>query len=159
MIVLNFPLKKSDELFLYADFDDLTVQFGRAEIQQLMSMHEDAEKTVNSALLNATDKINSYLSTRYHTPVGSSNILTVMACNITRYCLWTQNPINEVKTRYDDDLKFLEDVSNGKANLVGAKLLNASELAIQKPKRASPKGTSHKGQIFGDDVFDKMPKV
>lgn len=158
MIVLNFPLKKSNEFFLYADFNDLVGRFGESEISQLMSMHADGEKAVNHALLDATNQINSYLSTRYHTPIDNS-MLTVVACNIARYRLWTQSPIDEVETRYKDDLNFLKDLANGKANLVGAKLLNARELATQKPKRASPKGTSHKGQIFGDDVFDRMPRV
>lgn len=158
MIVLNFPLKKSDELFLYADFDDLTERFGESEINQLMTMHKDGEKAVNHALLDATNQINSYLSTRYQTPIDNG-MLTVVACNISRYRLWTQNPIDEVETRYKDDLNFLKDLANGKANLVGAKLLNASELASQKPKRATPKGFSHKGDIFGDDMFAKMPKV
>lgn len=139
----------------YATEAQLIARFGQGEVAQLKSMHSDGELAVYNALADATNQINSYLSVRYHTPVNSE-YLTVIACNIARYRLWIFDPIDEVETRYKEDIAYLKDVANGKANLVGAKLLTADELASLSVKRATPQGNSYKGQIFGDDVFDRM---
>ena len=68
-------------------------------------------------------------------------------------------PTDEVESRYKEALKWLQDVGAGKANVTFAEPLSATEQQSTYVKPAVPIGSSYHGQIFGDDVFAKMPGI
>lgn len=41
--------------------------------------------------------------------------------DIARYYLWNDNPSEEIRTRYEDSVKFFESVSTGKVKFIGSK--------------------------------------
>lgn len=65
----------------------------------------------------------------------------------------------EPEDRYKEEIAWLKDVSAGKANVTFAEPLTADEQSKTYVKPAVPIGSSYPGQIFGDDVFAKMPNV
>lgn len=72
------------------------------------------------ALTRASNVIDGYLVGRYKTPwPDSPGILVGYCCDIARYQLATdyRRLSDEIKLRYDDAIKFLTKVSEGKINL------------------------------------------
>lgn len=145
---------------MYANRDDLVGRFGELAISELEAMHgQDGLLATNNALSDATEKMNSYLSTRYKTPLNKTEHLKLVCCNIARYLLYMNDATNEVEARYTDDIKWLQHVAAGKANITFAEPLTATESASAYIKPAIAIGDSYKGQVFGDDVFDQMPSI
>ena len=60
---------------MYATHDDLISRFGALAIAELESMHNDGSLAVNNALSDASEKMNSYLSIRYQTPLNKTEHL------------------------------------------------------------------------------------
>ncbi|UYZ69969.1 DUF1320 domain-containing protein [Moraxella bovis] len=143
---------------MYATKDDMITRFGIRQINELESMHHDGELSTDKALIDATHQINSYLSVRYITPVVGSEFLTVIACNIARYRLYMNDSDGEVQKRYDEAIAWLKDVANGKANVTYATPLTAQEIQKTTVRPVAPVGASHKGGVFGDNVFAKLPR-
>ena len=56
---------------MYATHDDLISRFGALAIAELESMHNDGLLAVTNALSDASEKMNSYLSIRYQTPLNT----------------------------------------------------------------------------------------
>lgn len=72
------------------------------------------------ALERASNVIDGYLVGRYKTPwPDSPGILIGYCCDITRYQLASdyRQVSEEIRMRYDDAVKFLQKVSEGKINL------------------------------------------
>lgn len=143
---------------MYATYDDMVTRFGRRQINELESMHDDGELSVQKALADASEQMNSYLSVRYITPVTGSEYLTIVACNIARYRLYMNDSTGEVKERYDEAIAWLKDVASGRANITFATPLTADEQEAVKVAPAPVVGVSHKGGVFGNDVFGKLPR-
>lgn len=79
----------------------------------------DREK-LELALVRASNVIDGYLVGRYKTPWSDSpGILVGYCCDIARYQLTSdyRQLSEEIKLRYDDAIKFLTKVSEGKINL------------------------------------------
>jgi phage gp36-like protein len=144
---------------MYATHDDLISRFGALAIAELESMHNDGLLAVTNALSDASEKMNSYLSIRYQTPLNKTEHLKLVCCNIARYLLYMNDATGEPEDRYKEALKWLQDVGAGKANVTFAEPLSATEQQSTYVKPAVPIGSSYPGQIFGDDVFAKMPNV
>lgn len=144
---------------MYATHNDLVNRFGALAIGELESMHNDGSLAVNNALSDATEKMNSYLSIRYNTPLTKTEHLKLVCCNIARYLLYMNDATDEVEKRYTEDIKWLQQVAAGKANITFAELLTADERQSTYIKPAVPVGNSYAGQVFGDDVFATMPRI
>ena len=144
---------------MYATRDDLVGRFTEMSISQLESMHIDGLLATNNALSDAAETMNSYLSVRYQTPLAKTEHLKLVCADIARYLLYMNEPTDEVDSRYKEALKWLQDVGAGRANVTFAEPLTADEQQKTYVKPAVPIGSSYPGQIFGDDVFAKMPNV
>lgn len=144
---------------MYATRDDLVGRFTEMSISQLESMHIDGLLATNNALSDAAETMNSYLSVRYQTPLVKTEHLKIICCNIARYYLYVNDATGEPEDRYKDALKWLQQVASGKANVTFAEPLTAEEQQKTYVKPAVPIGSSYPGQIFGDDVFAKMPSI
>lgn len=142
---------------MYATHDDLISRFGELAIAELESMHNDGLLAVTNALSDAGEKMNSYLSIRYKTPLNKTEHLKLVCADIARYLLYMNEPTDEVEARYKEALKWLQDVGAGKANVTFAEPLTDDEQQSTYIKPAVPIGDSYRGQVFGDDVFATMP--
>lgn len=145
---------------MYATRNDLEARFGEGEIQGLESM-QTVSNSIEEALQDAAEEIDSYIAIRYVMPLPSTpSTLKRIACNIARYRLYFQSPTEEVENRYKAEIDFLKRIADGKATL---NILNPqNEVTEEKPARAPatmPIGTTYRGGIFGDDVLNMMPSI
>lgn len=97
----------------------------------------DAEARIEAALSDAELLVDSYLKRRHSLPLESEVItaspLTAVTCDITRYGLYDEHATEEIQKRFDDAVKWLRDVSAGKASL-GAE--DATAVGMGRVKRA-----------------------
>ena len=142
---------------MYATRDDLVTRFSDMAIGELESLHIDGLQATANALSDATEMMNSYLSIRYSTPLNKTEHLKLICCNIARYLLYMNDATGEPEDRYTESIKWLEKVSQGKANVTFNEPLTDDEQQSTYIKPAVPIGDSYRGQVFGDDVFAKMP--
>lgn len=145
---------------MYATRNDLEARFGEEEIQELESMQTVAN-SIEEALQDASEEIDSYIAVRYVLPLPNTpSTLKRIACNIARYRLYFQQPTEEVENRYKAEIDFLKRVADGKAILNILNLQN--EVTEEKPSRSPatmPIGTTYRGGVFGDDILNMMPSI
>jgi len=145
---------------MYATRNDLEARFGEGELQQL-EMMQTAGNSLEEALQDASEEIDSYIAVRYVLPLPSTpSTLKRIACNIARYRLYFQQPTEEVENRYKAEIDFLKRIADGKATL---NILNPqNEVSEEQPKNkpsTMPIGTTYTGGVFGDSILDKMPSI
>lgn len=145
---------------MYATRKDLEVRFGEDELQELDLM-QTAGNSIEEALQDASEEIDSYIAVRYVLPLPSTpSTLKRIACNIARFRLYFQSPTEEVENRYKAEIDFLKRVADGKATL---NILNPqNEVTEEKPVNAPstlPIGSTYRGGVFGDDVLGLMPSI
>lgn len=105
----------------YATQSDLETRFGAAEILQLAD--RDGSGAVDTgvvagALAEADAEINAYLEGRYALPLATvPAILVRLACDIARYRLAADTPLEEVRKRYEDARRMLESLASGRVRL------------------------------------------
>ena len=94
----------------------MIAEFGEDELIQLTDRNNYGVIDVAilaKALTNAEAKINSYL-TAYLLPLASIPAnFELIACDIARYYLFKDAVPNAVKDRYDNAIKYLEQVGRG----------------------------------------------
>lgn len=101
----------------YASLDDLVAAFGQAEVDQLLDrdgsgVHDPG--VLEAALADADAEIDGYLVGRYALPLSPVPRLIVrIACDITRYRLWSVNASQEVRRRYEDARRLLDALRQG----------------------------------------------
>ena len=145
---------------MYASRNDLEARFGEGELQQL-EMMQTVGNSIEEALQDASEEIDSYISVRYVLPLPSTpSTLKRIACNVARYRLYFQQPTEEIENRYKAEIDFLKRVADGKATL---NILNPqNEVSEEQPKNkpsTMPIGTTYTGGVFGDSILDKMPSI
>lgn len=106
----------------YCDQQGLADRFGEAELLSVADRDDDGiidADIVAGALTDAQDEIDAYLATRYETPVPDPvpGLLVRLCADIARYRLYDDNPLDEVRERYDRAVTALRDIANGKARL------------------------------------------
>lgn len=108
---------------MYATQDDMVKTFGERECVSLtdeeMTGNVGAE-VMSNALQRASAEIDGYLVGRYSLPFADgARILTGRCCDIARYHLATTYKIatQEIQARYDDAIRFLEKVAEGRISL------------------------------------------
>jgi phage gp36-like protein len=78
----------------------------------------EAMTIIQRALDDARDTIDSHISSRYALPVlPVPPILGRIACNLARRYLYDDQVTELVKSAYDDDMRQLREVRDGKASL------------------------------------------
>lgn len=105
----------------YATQQDLIDRFGNTEIAQLTDRDGDGAidtVVVDQALLDADQVIDGYLQSRHALPLPNvPQVLVTYACDIARYRLYDERATEQVRRRYEDALKFLQMVGQGKVSL------------------------------------------
>lgn len=108
---------------MYATRDDMVKAFGERECISLTDRNFRGtvdDEVLEGALVQASAEIDGYLCGRYPVPwPDEPRILVGKCCNIARYLLCgadTQNT-EEIRIRYEDTLRFLEKVADGKITL------------------------------------------
>ena len=129
-------------------------------MQQLEIM-QTAGNSIEEALRDASEEIDSYIAVRYSLPLPETpSTLKRVACNIVRYRLYFQRPTEEVDNRYKAEIDFLKRIADGKAVL---NILNTqNEVTEEKPMNSPttmPIGSTYRGGVFGDTILDMMPSV
>lgn len=109
----------------YLTRNELIDAFGENEISRLeiniTKSNEVVEqhKASETAIRNASNKADSYLSVRYDLPLPSvpDNLKTCVA-DIARYLMYKDKPIEEVENRYKDAMTYLKDLGANRARLI-----------------------------------------
>lgn len=97
--------------------------FGAQEMLELSQLYDpDAisidEPRVQANIDSAEAEVNSYLSIRYALPLTSVPlVLTEKTADIARYKLDSIRPRDDVRQRYEDAIKWLRLVCDGKIDL------------------------------------------
>jgi phage gp36-like protein len=105
----------------YAIQQDLIDRFGQTELIQLTDLA--GAGTINAtevarALADADGEIDGYLAGRYALPLPAiPKIITGYACDIARYRLYKGVIAETVQKNYDQAIKFLSLVAQGKISL------------------------------------------
>lgn len=109
---------------MYATAADFELTFGRREALQLSNRDNAATATaVNAAVLEeflegASGLIDSYLGARYLTPVVTPTQPLKQAClDIARYNADNVRVREDVRQRYEDRIRWLEQVTKGLVEL------------------------------------------
>jgi phage gp36-like protein len=96
-------------------------RYEERELIQLTDEHGTGSidvATLDKALADADAKIDSYLTARYVLPLAvAPQALKLYACDIARFLLHDDMATEQVRKRYEDAIRFLEKVSEGKISL------------------------------------------
>lgn len=108
----------------YATQQDLVDRFGTQELAQLTDAAAGVTingTTVARALADADAEINTRLSAHYILPLASvPAVLVRVAADLARYYLWDAQATEQVRNRYKDAIKLLDQVGGGALSLPGA---------------------------------------
>lgn len=102
----------------YATANDFTARFGPDELLQLTDRNHDGATdadVLGQAISDADAEIDAYLAGRFALPLSGTvpPVLVRIACDVIRYRLWDQAASEEVTTRYNAAVKFLQSVASG----------------------------------------------
>lgn len=106
---------------MYCTKQDLIERFGIAELEakawdQDLDTIDDAK--VDQACQDATETVNLYVSTSITLPAETPPpILVRLSCDIARYFMQSQNPLDEAKERYRLAIRILKDIAAGNATI------------------------------------------
>lgn len=121
---------------------DLVNRFGEQEIIQLTDRNNLGAidtAVLGQALADADAEIDGYIGGRYTLPLAAvPQILTGYACDIARYRLYDDDAPEQVRLRYQDAVKFLALVGQGKIGLGlvdGAPLPASGGVKFEAPAR------------------------
>lgn len=106
---------------MYCTQDDLVKRYGADEILELTDRARSGQintATVESAINDAKNEIDSYLATRYELPLVTVPALLNPVCSdIARYYLYEDRVTDHVEKRYKDRIDYLVRVSKRTASL------------------------------------------
>ncbi len=108
---------------LYATEQDMIDLFGETEITELTNLDDPGATAVDStrltaALEYASNEVDSYLAAQYQLPITSiPMVLTNKVADIVRYHLDFYKAREDVRVRYEDAIKWLKLLAEGKVSL------------------------------------------
>lgn len=99
----------------------LIARFGATEIAQISDLSgqgvTDAAR-ITQIVNDVQARVDSYLAGRYILPLTTvPGAIEQIAADMARYLLQDMRPTEEVRTRYQDGIRWLERVSEGKIQL------------------------------------------
>lgn len=103
---------------MYITRDELIDRFGEREITRLEANINDPQ-AVQTAINDAVDVVNGYLAAAQAMPLPMvpASVKRVAAVMV-RYYLYKDKPTEQVRTDYEDAIRWLEQVSSGKIKLI-----------------------------------------
>lgn len=106
---------------MYCTSTDLAERFGLEELESV-AWDSDAGQLDNDkierACTDASNQVDLYVGGRIQTPSSTPPpVIVSIACDIARYKLHDDRPLDEVKDRYDAAMRILRDIAAGKASL------------------------------------------
>lgn len=106
----------------YAVKQDMIDRFAESELVQLTDRSGTAvainDTVLARALSDADAEIDGYLMGRYTLPLANTpRMLTSVACDIARYRLYDDRVTEQVEKRYDDAVKLLRLIGEGKISI------------------------------------------
>lgn len=103
---------------MYITRDELIDRFGQREIERLENNINDPQ-AVQTAITDAVAVVNGYLSAAEALPLPMipASVKRVAAVMV-RYYLYKDKPTEQVRTDYEDAIRWLEQVSSGKIKLI-----------------------------------------
>lgn len=103
---------------MYITRDDLIDRFGEREIANLERNINDPQ-AVQTAINDAVNVIDGYVaaSNALPLPIIPASVARVCAV-LARYYLYKDKPTPQVRTDYEDAIRWLEQVSSGKIKLI-----------------------------------------
>jgi phage gp36-like protein len=117
----------------YCAEQDLIDRYGEQELLQLSDRDSDGTadpEVIAQALADADAEIDGYLRDRYALPLSPvPPSLTLAACRIARYQLYSVEATDKVQGDYDRAISWLRDVSRGLIRLVESTGESAAETA------------------------------
>jgi phage gp36-like protein len=115
----------------YATQQDFVDAFGESEAVMLTNLDDASATAINPvpldrALVDASALIDTYCGSRYRLPLSPLPVAVVPYClDIARYRLDRIRSREDVRQRYEDAIRYLEQIVKGTISL-GADLLGAS---------------------------------
>ncbi|TCS70678.1 phage gp36-like protein [Sulfuritortus calidifontis] len=135
----------------YATAAELATRYGEDELIQLTDRAGSGvmdTAVVQRALDDAEAEIDGYLASRYLLPLPTvPALLARIACDIARYRLWEDRASDEVRARYEDARRLLENLSSGRVSLG----LPAGLPQEQQPAQSLAAAKSGPAPVFGPD--------
>ena len=142
----------------YADRDALVARFTEAEITALENLDAEALDPVSvsaKACSDATEEVNSYISVRYAIPLPSIPAVLVRAtCDIARFRMYKDRPIDIAKYRYERTIRWLEHLVKGLVHLTFSTPLTEVQIALNTPR--DPVATEYTGGVFSSEMLAGM---
>jgi phage gp36-like protein len=106
---------------MYSTKQDLIDRFGPEELERYawdVDNDQADEQRIARANLDAAELIDLYIGAVVPLPLTSApDILISIACDIARYRLQDDNPLDAAKERYEAAVQRLKDIAQGKATL------------------------------------------
>lgn len=118
----------------YCTLQNLIDEFGEQELIQLTDRSNAGvvdQYVLDRAMQRADRMIHRHLGGRQALPVGADDVVD-LACDITRYYLYSTVAPDEVRTRFEDALKALEKMAKGQlavADTAGQPAASAGDAA------------------------------
>lgn len=113
---------------MFATLEAMTEKFGERELIRLTDNEKPYQDVINMDKLNAAmDEANSeiegYIAARYSLPLQTvPPFLKSLACHMARYhaCTGVMSDNDPIKTRYENAVKSLKEISKGTIALGGS---------------------------------------
>lgn len=135
----------------YATQTDIQARYGEDALYAVADRDGDGgldTEAIGRALDDATAEIDSYLAARYPLPLPVvPKIATILCVDIALYRLAPDNRTDERRQRYEDAVKLLRAISEGKANLG----ITEPEEVIERPEIS----IETRRQIFSPGDLDR----
>jgi phage gp36-like protein len=137
----------------YATQQQFIDAFGSELTIELTNLEDATATTVNATVFDrvaadSDELINSYLSGRYALPLAQTpGLLRTLALDIYRYKLGHNAQEEDVRQRYEDALKVLQQIAQGLLNL-------GLPLADEPLAKGSPKVFKPAGVFTRDNLSD-----
>ncbi len=149
---------------MYATRDDLIDRFGATDIQNLerrLSADNQPDPSISErAIADAEEEANGYIGVRNTLPLPTTpEALRKAICDMARYALYTNKPLEEVTKRYELALTWLKRVADGKVILMLPVDGEGQQEEVAQNGQHVAVGVSHYGGVFGKATTDKMPTL
>lgn len=140
----------------YATLDNLKTAFGEREVAQLTQRRADYVETPDGTaatafLEQASAEIDSRLAVRYAVPVTPApKVLVAVCCDIARYRLFDDAAPETVRARYEDAVRWLNDIAAGRAVLLADDGSVAPAPATGGSQAAATAVAAERSLVFGE---------
>ncbi len=124
----------------YATKENMVDQFGEQELIMLTKADEAIDDDVlNRVLLDADALINGYLASKYSLPLSTvPEMLTLIASDIAYYRLQAEGASETSQKRYNDAIKMLRDIADGKIKVPSVAGLEPADTSNEAVMEAIP---------------------